>query len=280
MTTDLHETQSPISICAICQKREYLIRLHGDKGGPRCCFLCAGAWHAKHGKRRILGRVAIRAMSAFLDAGGSVEDLDKLKLSALGLDVCGFDDLIDPLGYMAGVTKSDSGEIILTTELLDGAIKLAHPDMHPPERAEMATRVSAELRALKPFTFPASKPKAVPDPSSPPKPTPKKPKDQTAPQQYPCAECKDTVPYYYCDICGAEYDARHKSELAAEAAKRRKARERRKARRPATSSAWRCGTAFKGKRTDARFCSDLCRQRAHRVVTDRSGLSSEPAVYP
>jgi hypothetical protein len=54
--------------------------LHGDKGGPLFCRLCAGARHAEHGRRHKAGRVVIKAMNAYLEAGGRWIDFDKLKI--------------------------------------------------------------------------------------------------------------------------------------------------------------------------------------------------------
>jgi hypothetical protein len=56
--------------CAICGKHEYLSPLHGDKGSPFCCILCAGNWHGKHGRHRRLGRIVIRAIAAYINGGG------------------------------------------------------------------------------------------------------------------------------------------------------------------------------------------------------------------
>jgi hypothetical protein len=59
--------------CAICGKHDYLRPLHDDNGGPLCCILCAGNWHGKHGRRRRLGRIVIRAMAAYLDGRGKLD---------------------------------------------------------------------------------------------------------------------------------------------------------------------------------------------------------------
>jgi hypothetical protein len=72
---------------AICAKRDYLRSLHGDTGGPMCCLLCIGKWHAEHGRRRRLGRIVIRAMVAFLAGGGKSDDLNMLMLSAIARDI-------------------------------------------------------------------------------------------------------------------------------------------------------------------------------------------------
>ena len=66
--------------CDGCGKPAWLIPLHGDKGGPLRCFLCAGAWHAKYTRRRKWGRVVIKAMRMFLKEGGRYCDLGKLQL--------------------------------------------------------------------------------------------------------------------------------------------------------------------------------------------------------
>jgi hypothetical protein len=106
-------------------------------------------------------------MKAFLDAGGSLQDLDKLKDAASLGGLFGFGELTDRLGYMDGVARSSDDEIIeLTSELLADAIRLAHPDYHPPERQDLARRVTQQLLALQPFAFPAPKPKPPPSPNT------------------------------------------------------------------------------------------------------------------
>jgi hypothetical protein len=63
-----------------------------------------------------------------------------------------------------------------------------------------------------------------------------------------------------------------------ESARRRELRAQRKAARGARCAG--CGAKFNGKRKDARFCSDACRQRAHRMVRGSDALSgsSSPAT--
>jgi hypothetical protein len=262
------------STCAMCRKHEYVRPLHGDKGGPLCCILCIGKWHGEHGRRRKLGRIVVRAMNAYLDGGGNYGDLDKLKLSATGsgiLSGLGFE--LDPLGYLDGIADTKDENIDLTSELLVGAIKLAHPDLHPPERRELAHRVTQGLLALQPFTFPASKPKEPkPTPPAPPKPM----SDRNAvlkKPRYPCPECACHVPYFYCDACKAEWNRRRDNEEERERARQRdryKVRKQSRSWRKPASICAACGKNFKGKRADAQFCSATCRQRAHRAVTDKS----------
>jgi hypothetical protein len=119
----------------MCGEHGYALPLHGDNGGPPCCPLCIGKWHAEHGRRRRTGRIVIRALKAYEEAGGQWKDFDKLKLAAMGLV-----DL-DPLGYLAGMANiEDEATIELTTELLTATLQLTHPDHHPPERRELAVQ--------------------------------------------------------------------------------------------------------------------------------------------
>ena len=75
--------------CDGCGEFSFLMPLHGARGGPLRCPLCAGAWHAEHGRRRRYGRIVIRAMRAYLDNDGSIGDIDKLKQSAICSDFLG-----------------------------------------------------------------------------------------------------------------------------------------------------------------------------------------------
>jgi hypothetical protein len=270
--------------CAICRKHDYLRPLHDDKGGPLCCIMCAGKWHGEHGRRRRLGRIVIRAMSAYLKGGGTPTDIDKLKMTAMGIDYGLLFTLsggtLDPLGYMADTASNDGETIELTSELLADAIKIAHPDLHPPERRDLAHRVTQGLVALQPFTFPAEKPKP-PAPLSAPTETRSAPSSGPEPKPYPCKECAADVPYYYCADCRTEFESRQQKERERESAKRREQYARRKQRREARMPPrlCECGLNIKSKRKGARFCSDKCRQKAHRrIVTDkRSRATSNQA---
>ena len=66
------------ALCEGCGEHSFLLPLHGGKGGPLRCPLCVGAWNAEHGRKRRTGRIVIRAIMAFLDAGGGNEDIKKL----------------------------------------------------------------------------------------------------------------------------------------------------------------------------------------------------------
>jgi hypothetical protein len=102
---------------------------------------------------------------AYEKAGGSWADVTKLKDSAL----FGFGSapwhVLDPLGYLTDAINTDAEIVDLTSELLDDAVRLTHPDCHPPERQELAKRVTQELLALKPFAFPKACTKAASHPS-------------------------------------------------------------------------------------------------------------------
>jgi len=264
MTANYAQTE-----CAMCDKYDYCRPLHGDKGGPMCCLLCLGKWHGEHGRRRKWGRIVVRALAAYLDAGGNFDDVDKLKIAAGGIG-------LDPLGYgTEDLIAEDAPE--LTSELLTRAVSLTHPDKHPPERRELATSVTSELTALQPFAFPAKK-TAQPEPSKPrkaPKTTIEYPREKYSKLEprYPCIDCADAIPLDYCDACKAEYQSRAQKEFELRTTKQRaQYAQRRKellATRPPAICAV-CGKGFKSKRADSRYCSDRCRQQAHRKpVTDK-----------
>jgi hypothetical protein len=257
--------------CAVCGQDQYCTPLHGENGGPFCCLTCIGKWHAEHGRKRRLGRIAIRAMHAFLEGGGRVQDLDKLKLAAMaGTPSAMFlFGQLDPLEYMAGVSALGDETIDLTPQLIDDAVKLTHPDVHPPERREVAHRTTQAVLALKPYVFPAPAPK--PPPKYDQNVTAKSRRASATPEsrdKYPCAECASTVPRFYCDKCRARWDSDNAKEREKELAKQREYRKRRRMRHAVNCAC--CGMLVRGKRKDARFCSDKCRQNAHRQ-NSRSG---------
>jgi hypothetical protein len=256
--------------CAVCKKHDLVVPLHGDHGGPGVCLICSGKWHAEHGRRRRAGRIVIRALKAFEEAGGKPTDVEKLRITALGSDLF----CIDPLGYLAGVANTADEVIELTSELLDDAIGLSHPDCHPPERQDLALCTTQKLLALKPFVFPAPQPKKpIPrDGSITPRAAGA---EKTLRTLYPCAECASTIPYFYCTQCKTEWEKRREAERAKLREQRRKQYANRKRRR----RAWRerlceiCGTKLEdSRRADIRFCSSACRQKGHRArVTDSRG---------
>jgi len=249
--------------CEGCGETSWLLPLHGPKGGPLRCFKCAGAWNAEYGKCRKAGRVVIKALKVFFDAGGEFSDVERLRLAASGSN----------LSFMGSTTDTIGTEVgDLTAELLADILKLCHPDRHPPERKELATRITQELLALKPFVFPAPKPEpAQPCDAS----SNRRSDDLNKPSQpaYPCEDCADTVPYFYCNACKARYDEIQAKKREADERERqaKNARQRERYFRHKQVKAFRtkptfcacCAEPFKPKRTDALYCSAACRQRAY-----------------
>lgn len=54
--------------CPKCEKHSLLIHLHGEKGGPLLCCVCAGRWQGEHGRLPPGARAAIE----FFPAGRAV----------------------------------------------------------------------------------------------------------------------------------------------------------------------------------------------------------------
>lgn len=206
-----------------CKETLFLSPLHGDAGGPLMCVPCRLNWDKDDAARR------------------AREPDWKRKLYG------------DDRAYKR------SEIAYLTAELLQDALVLVHPDHQPPERAELAKRVTVELLALKPFVPPKPKPTPVTDVRGPPPAANAKPLRL----DYPCARCYATVPLYYCDGCRKQYDEIRQHKRNRAALQQRRLRARRRAMRP-PASCLACGAKFKGKRQDARFCSDACRQKSHR----------------
>jgi hypothetical protein len=253
--------------CGGCGEYTWLLSLHGEKGGPLRCFKCAGEWNAIHGRRRKAGRIVIKALKLFEAAGGILREIDKLKVASWGIPVPGYDDA-DTIG-------AEIGDI--TSELLEDVLKLCHPDKHPAERKQLADRVTQELLALKPFVFPAPKPRP-----EPPEPRDgslwdfQKPTKDPLRLTYPCADCAGEAPYFYCDVCKAEWEKRYREECEREAIKRRERYRAWRERHVRSIRCLCCEKQFKQKRTDQKFCSNACRQRHHRKrVTDKRRLSRE-----
>jgi hypothetical protein len=252
--------------CVKCGEHGYVMPLHDERGGPLFCFMCAGAWHAEHGPRRRARRVVIKALRAYEAAGGHIfgKDFDELILAASGFSAF--------TGFEADTDFSD-----LTSELLAATIALTHPDKHPVERRAEANRVTQELQALKPFVFPAPEPE--PEPELEAKSGDDSFKhhavdlDETSQPAYPCEDCRDTIPSFYCNPCKAQWEKEQEKEREREEEERKRknacARARYKASKrfrdlhakPAVCEM--CGNAFKSKRSDAKYCSAACRQRAY-----------------
>jgi hypothetical protein len=251
--------------CVKCGGGQKLVGpLHLEKGGPDFCLPCGTEWHAEQARVRKKERRVLQALG--IGGSSSYRSLESLSLKSLGL-----------VGSLSEPSYAESHE--LTLELLEEAVRLTHPDRHPPERAAQAARVTADLLALKPYVLPKPPPPCNASATSlqagnRTSVTPPPGSDRRIEELYkrirPCEACRDTVPLYYCDECRAwDEDRRRENRERWD-----KAREQRNAKQRARR-AWRrhlrppgrcavCGTAFKGKRKDAQYCSAACRQRAHR----------------
>lgn len=234
--------------CARCGKHTLVGPLHLENGGPLFCIPCGTAFHAELARKR---------------------KQDKRIYEAL----------------LGGLQHAQDDELCL--ELLEDAIRLTHPDRHPPEREKLAQRVTAELLALKPFVRPRPPPSNASDLVPPrnigisvtPRNTSKEehgePISKPSPPSYPCDVCRMTVPYYYCDPCKEKHDAECKARRDKEREQRKRyqerARQRREWRKPNLTCPS-CGAQFKGRRKDAKFCSPKCRQKAHRNRHREGGL--------
>ena len=117
--------------CPKCGKHDYLMPLHGEKGGPLHCLVCCGEWAGRKGKLQRIERVLSRVLRSYYDAGGEEKSLAMLKCNAM-------------LGRGESMAE-------LTSDLLADVLNLTHPDHHPPERRDLAQRTTARLIELKPF---------------------------------------------------------------------------------------------------------------------------------
>jgi hypothetical protein len=250
--------------CTMCGKHDYVGPLHGERGGPLACLLCSGKWHAEHAPRRRARRVVIKALKAYEAVGGRLwgKDFDEVKFAASG--------------FFFGGNASSDDFADLTSELLTATLALTHPDKHPSERKGEAERVTQELLALKPFVFPAPEPKPPPKPSDvSSKQSASDLNDPSRPVEpaYPCDDCRDTTPSFYCDHCKAQWEKKQEEEREHEKQKRieKNARQRKRyewRKKLRTYRKWRprcatCDKRFTPKRSDARYCSAACRQRAY-----------------
>jgi hypothetical protein len=87
--------------------------------------------------------------------------------------------------------------------------------------------------------------------------------------RYPCDDCRDALPVDYCDPCKAQWDKKQQedNERFEKERQQRNALQREnyqinKAVRQPVACAM-CGEKFKPKRSDAKYCSAACRQRAY-----------------
>ena len=273
-------SKAGVAACTKCGQQTYVMPLHDDRGGPLFCFMCAGAWHAEHAPKRRARRLLIKAMKAYSAVGGDVlgKGFDELRLAASGF---------------ASVREADDvGFGDLTTELLAATIALTHPDKHPVERKAEANRVTQELLALKPFVFPAPPPKEPEPPEPPAKTEPDNDgclkdgdgcfNDLSRLFAFPCEDCRDAQPDFYCDPCKAQLEKKQQEESKREEKKRQQKNARQRqlyklhtSRKRHASNCLTCGKTFKPKRRDAQYCSAVCRQRAY-VKRDGKPSNSKP----
>lgn len=239
--------------CQRCGRPALVGPLHLEKGGPLVCLPCGIEIHARIRRKEKREKLRNRLQRADLDeAFGVIEEF--------------------------GAAPDE-----LCLELLNDAIRLTHPDRHPPERADLAQRVTEGLLALRPFTLPREKRRDVG------KPTPSVPKtartvdpELEALRNYPCGTCKNTTSPYYCDVCSrirdklkAADDEKRERRRQREKEQQRRWREQRKLVREWTSRKRHCvvcNELIKGKRKDAKTCSPACRQRAFRDASRNIGV--------
>jgi hypothetical protein len=221
--------------CVVCSEGPlFLSPLHGERGGPLMCVRCRVRWDERDRKNR-----AKRP---------------------------------DMVALLGGTLFRREDPHVLTVELLVDAVALTHPDKHPPERNELAQRVTAELLALKPHLSPKPKPPpepiVAPDPAGKPSTVDMILDTIQRDQGNICKACFFTTPAFYCDSCRTKWEERQLKKRERRNARRRALRRERRGR----CICFGCGEAFRGRR-DAKFCCGACRQRAYR----RNGSAVLPA---
>lgn len=229
--------------CSRCGKFTVLVPLHLERGGPLLCLSCGQRLHE----------------AARREAEWKAADAARMRGLFVPLDYAGPDEL--------------------DRELLIDTLALTHPDRHPPERATAAHRVTAALTALLPHTKPKAPPPTPPE-NAPPKPTgiqvtPLEDLEEALPpflrSTFPCPDCKELLPYYYCDTCRGLWEQKQRYEREPVNAAARRRRARRRALKAGTCTI--CGKEFRGKRRDAATCSDACRQKAYRAERTKAKIA-------
>jgi hypothetical protein len=109
--------------------------------------------------------------------------------------------------------------------------------------------------------------------------------DKPSQPAYPCEDCADTTPRFYCDACKARYEQEQEKKRELENRKRQKknAKQRERYKRQKQIKAHyakarhcdTCGEELKSKRSDARYCSSSCRQAAY-VKRDGNASNHKP----
>ena len=99
---------------------------------------------------------------------------------------------------------------------------------------------------------------------------------------FPCDDCRDAMPSCYCDSCKTQQEKKWQEENEREEKKRlqKNTRQRELYRahnmfRTRRRCCMSCGKKFEPKRSDAKYCSAACRQRAY-VKRDGKPSNSKP----
>jgi hypothetical protein len=172
-------------------------------------------------------------------------------------------NLVEAFGFSTVGLHRDE-PCYLTTETLEDAIFLCHPDRHPEERKAIANRATKELLALRGYTRPRPEPKLVVTNNA--SDSPEHAKAVTKPlKPILCESCFLTTPFFYCDACRKIHEAGQQrgKDLRNKKDRKRRARQRLRAFGYQPRKCLSCGSQFDGRK-DARFCSNKCRVRQHR----------------
>ena len=214
-----------------CQSNLLVGPLHGAKGGPLLCIDHRVWWDGDDKRER------------------------QRKI-----------DLVEAFGFnTAGLHRDEP--CFLTTETLEDAIFLCHPDRHPEERKAIANRATRELLALRGYTRPRPEPKPKPVVTDNAGVSQEPAKAVTRPlKPILCESCFLTTPFFYCDACRKIWEAgqRRGKDLRNKKDRKRRELKRLRAFKFQPLKCLSCGSKFDGRK-DARFCSDKCRVRQYRL---------------
>ena len=189
--------------------------------------------------------------------------------------------LPDALGYMAEAAVEEGETITLTSELLIEILRLVHPDMHPPNGANSPPGRPSNCWRCSRVCSPRRSPnrtglarQCVTVLSTQIRGVPRRRHSRATHVSIARRPCRSII----APPAALSLKQGNEEERQREAAKQRQWYEQRKARRakwmrPKPCAA--CGNDIKGKRKDARFCSPVCRQRAHRSVTDKNNTHGD-----